>query len=123
MDLPDDIRLYIYSYLLLKEMKNIEKDKELYLLRFKTENRDRSEHCHRIYKNLIENTCFYCPYVLDCSYIINICSDCRFTIDNESMYPMYCGNCVTLQKKRNFETRFCKICNAYSAFLGIEPYS
>ena len=94
MNLPDDIKLYIYSFLKLDDMKNIENDQELFLLRFKSENPHRFEDCHRI-----------------------------FYIDNQFLYPLYCGNCIQLKKKRNFETRFCTLCGEYSAFLGIEPYS
>ena len=123
MNLPDDIKLYIYSFLKLDDMKNIENDQELFLLRFKSENPHRFEDCHRILRNLLFNECFNCFNELPSSYIMHICGTCKFYIDKQFIYPLYCGNCIQLKKKRNFVTRFCTLCGEYSAFLGIEPYS
>ena len=123
MNLPDDIKLYIYSFLKLDDMKKIENDHELFLIRFKFENPHRFNDCHRILKNLLLNECFNCFTELTPSYVMHICATCKFYVDSQFMYPMYCGNCVQLKKKRNFETRFCTLCGEYSAFLGIEPYS
>ena len=64
MNLPDDIKFHIYSFLKLDDMKNIENDQELFLLRFKSENPHRFEDCHRILRNLLFNECFNCFLVI-----------------------------------------------------------
>ena len=60
MNLPDDIKIHIYTFLHMDDVKKIEKKKENYLTLIKLENKTKLELCENIYRNTILNQCFRC---------------------------------------------------------------
>ncbi len=123
MNLPDDIKIQIYTFLHMDDVKKIEKKKEIYLTLIKLENKTKLTLCENIYRNTILNQCFHCTNQLSEDYILNICGECKYTISRERLYPMYCKHCIKLDKEKPFSTRRCIICKTYSAYLGILSYS
>jgi hypothetical protein len=122
MNLPDDIKIYIYRFLYWKDIKKIEQDKNVLKILIRLENPNKQ--CYeRIYNNILNEKCFRCFFPLSSSYMIQICSYCKFTIDGNDFFPMYCGCCLPIKKNRNYQTRYCSVCNFYCVFVGIEPYS
>ena len=119
MNLPDDIKIQIYTFLHMDDVKKIEKKKDNYLTLIKLENKTKLNLCENIYRNIILNQCFRCENELESNYVMGICSECNFTIDNKRTYPLFCRNCIKLKSERGFLTRYCLTCPSYSAFLGI----
>jgi hypothetical protein len=123
MKLPDDIKIHIYTFLHMDDVKKIEKKKDIYLTLIKLENKTKVKICENIYRNTILNQCFHCINQLTDDYIMNICGICKYCINKEHIYPMYCNNCIKFKTKREFATRPCLICKTCSIYLGILPYS
>lgn len=123
MNLPDDIKIQIYTFLHMDDVKKIEKKKEIFLTLIKLENKTKLNLCENIYRNTILNQCFRCTNQLSEDYILNICSICKYCINREHIYPMYCDTCIEFKTKRAFATRPCLTCKTYSAYLGILSYS
>jgi len=123
MNLPNDIIIYICTFLHMNDVKKIEKKKDNYLTLIKSENKTKLTLCENIYRNIILNQCFRCTNQLTTNYIMSICSICKYCINKEHIYPMYCNDCIKFKTKRGFETRPCLTCKTYSAYLGILCYS
>ena len=123
MNLPTELKIHIYRFLSIYDVKKIEKNKDNYLTLIKLENRTKLELCENIYRNTILNQCFRCTNQLSDDYILNICSTCKYCISKEHLYPMYCNSCFQFKTKRGFATRPCLTCKTYSAYIGILSYS
>lgn len=123
-DLPQDMRILIYSYVPVKEVKNLllkghEDEDTLYLYicnNVKVNQRN-------VFRNLILFGCFKCGQDLFPDHIVNICSFCKFRFDKTEMFPIYCRNCYHLDNPRDLNFGPCILCNNYSAILGVLPYS
>lgn len=122
--LPVDIRIHIYSYLPISQTKefflNHLDDKETmfsYICSFIKTNQQ------NVFRNLILHSCFRCEKKLTPCHIINICTECKFSIHKDELYPLYCHECYHLKHPRDFVFRNCILCNHYSAVLGITHYS
>ena len=122
MNLPTELKIHIYRFLSIYDVKKIEKNKDNYLTLIKLENRTKLELCENIYRNAILNQCFCCTNQLSDDYILNICSTCKYCISKELLYPMYCNSCFKFKTKRGFATRPCLTCKTYSAYIGILSY-
>lgn len=123
MYLPSELLIEIYMFLEWKDINKIEKNKDILMMLIQIYNPGKNNNYERIYKNVIDKKCFHCFHVLPFSYLLKVCYYCKYNIQQNEMFPMYCGCCVPLKKKRNIETRTCHICNNYCTFIGIEPYS
>ena len=123
MNLPNDIIMHIYTFLKIKEIKKIEKNEYYFKKMVYIQNKTVPENHNRIYKNVIENKCFNCSNKLNPNYIINICGFCKYIIDGEELYPMYCNKCIKFKTKKEFMTRPCLICNNWTVFLGVSNFS
>lgn len=124
MNIPDDIKIHIYSFLLWEEIKNAETEDYIFRLLIKIINYDRPELHEGIFKNLIKEQCFYCPEILGDYHLFCICSGCKFSVNHKDMlFPLYCGKCILLKNERTFETKKCRICNKFCGFLTVGPYS
>lgn len=118
--LPDDLKIYIYQYLLFENYMNIELHDDNLIKVLKLQKNQNSE---RILRNIKYKLCFYCFNALEINYTLNICSYCKYIIDYTSLYPLVCINCVPLNKKREYVYKKCKLCNYFCGYLGILPYS
>ena len=123
-DLPQDLRILIYSNLPVKEVKNLllngEEDEDTLYLYVCRQAKINQRH---IYRNLILFGCFKCGNDLFPDHIVNICSYCKFIFDKQETFPIYCTSCYKLGNPRDLDFRPCILCNNYSAVLGILPYS
>lgn len=122
-NLPDDIMIQIYSFLDWKDVAKIENNKNILMTLIKLENPGKKVFHEKFYRNLFKNQCFNCYSELNMSYLLKICSNCKFIVNNKDFFPMYCGCCIPRKKNRNFETRICSYCELFCAFIGIEPFS
>tara|TARA_B110000003_G_C16498211_1_gene476324 strand:- start:531 stop:932 length:402 start_codon:yes stop_codon:yes gene_type:complete len=122
MNLPNDLKIHIYRFLSIHDVKKIETKKSNYLILIRLENKNKPEYHDKIFKNIITKTCFNCPNKLYDNYVLGICSECNFIIDKTLTYPLFCRNCIKFKGDRTFLARPCLICNKYSAFLGIEKH-
>ena len=75
MDLPDDIKIHIYTFLHMNDVKKIEKTKYIYKTLIEFENRSNPKNLERIFRNAINNECFNCTNKLTNDYIMNICGE------------------------------------------------
>ena len=118
--LPDDIKIIIYQYLLWDEIIDIETNDDNLITIIKLNNRKYPE---KILRNLKYKLCFYCYEFLGVSYVLNICSYCKFKIDGSDLYPLVCRTCIPLKNDRSCSYRKCKLCSFHCGYLGIMPYS
>ncbi len=121
-DLPEEVRAYIYSFLSLSDVKEI-RDQDVDNVFLWYVSSKVKENKERVFKNVILHKCFSCSNSLTENYLVNICSFCKFYIDKDETFPLYCTSCYHLENPRDFKFTTCKTCNKYSAVLGILPYS
>ena len=123
--LPDDIKIHIYKFLHMNDIIDIENNDDNLNLLIKSYNNYsfKKNLCNKILCNVKYKLCFYCYDSLDINYLLNICSYCKYKIDNTYLYPLICKKCIPIKHEREWLYRKCKLCNNFSGYLGIMPYS
>lgn len=134
--LPNDLKIYIYKFLPWEDITNIEddvidnglnnNDNNLIML-IKSYNNSNQKYEKILYNRILCNVryklCFYCYDHLDINYLLNICSYCKYKINDTYLYPLVCKKCVPLKYEREWLYKKCKLCNNFCGYLGILPYS
>jgi intein/homing endonuclease len=133
--LPEDIWVFILSYLDIDNIKKIdipfEYFKKYLILRLENDKKD-LKHNNSWYKGVYNNRydkCFKCErYLLsNLLYIKVICNNCELDIDNIYKYPNICLDCVGPTNQRMIRGRiissYCPSCIKKRLHLGIATYS
>ena len=123
--LPNDIKIYIYKFLLWEDIINIDNNDENLITVINLYNRNHLKNnlCNKILYNMKYKLCFYCYDSLDTNYLLNICSYCKYKINDTYLYPLVCKKCIPLKYEREWQYRKCKLCKNFCGYLGIMPYS
>ena len=85
-NLPDDIMIQIYSFLDWKDVAKIENNKNILMTLIKLENPGKKVFHEKFYRNLFKNQCFNCYSELNISYLLKICSNCKFIVNNKDFF-------------------------------------
>ena len=99
MYLPNDLVFKILSYIEYDTIKNLNFQFKYYSeylkSRFKTQ--ISPKWIYGIYKNS-NNVCFKCQKLLESKFIIVLCMNCEFNLDNYFSFPMTCVKCINFHK-------------------------
>ena len=124
LNLPEEVRIKIFSFLPITQTKEILENKlENKDVLFKLISDEVKQYQKNVFRNLLLSQCFSCENELTPQRIINVCSYCKFNFQNKDMYPVYCFQCYPLKNPRDFIFQNCKLCQHFSAVLGITDYS
>lgn len=124
--LPEDMIVYVLSYLDNDVIKKIDIPYECYkkYVYLRTNNDNSQDWYRGIYYNLY-NKCFICKGPFDVLYITIICYNCELLLDDYFSYPTICTRCSNFKglTRGKIFSRKCPGCNNSRMNLAITSYS